>query len=173
MKTKFDPILKNFKAFLFIKKSSDLNNLFLFQGSYHCSNGHCINEKFKCDGVNDCEDNSDELHCPVNCNYYMVSSGDVLESPQYPQKYPSMANCKWTLEGPHGHNILLQFQEFETEKNFDTVQILVGGRTEENSVNLATLSGKQDLSNGLFTSASNFMIIKFSADASVERKGFR
>ena len=69
--------------------------------------------------------------------------------------------------------ILLQFQEFETEKSFDTVQILVGGRTEDKSVNLATLSGKQDLSNKLFVSASNFMIIKFSTDASVERKGFR
>jgi hypothetical protein len=69
--------------------------------------------------------------------------------------------------------ILQQFQEFETEKSFDTVQILVGGRTEDKSVNLATLSGKQDLSNKLFVSASNFMIIKFSTDASVERKGFR
>lgn len=53
------------------------------------------------------------------------------------------------------------------------MQILVGGRTEEKSVNLATLSGKQELSNKLFVSASNFMIIKFSTDASVERKGFR
>jgi hypothetical protein len=69
--------------------------------------------------------------------------------------------------------LLQQFQEFETEKSFDTVQILVGGRTEDKSVNLATLSGKQDLSNKLFVSASNFMIIKFSTDASVERKGFR
>lgn len=66
-----------------------------------------------------------------------------------------------------------QFQEFETEKSFDIVQILVGGRTEEKSVNLATLSGKQELSNKLFVSASNFMIIKFSTDSSVERKGFR
>lgn len=53
------------------------------------------------------------------------------------------------------------------------VQILVGGRTEDKAVNLATLSGKQDLANRLFVSASNFMIIKFSTDASVERKGFR
>lgn len=66
-----------------------------------------------------------------------------------------------------------QFQEFETEKSFDTVQILVGGRTEDKSVNLATLSGKQELSNKLFVSASNFMIVKFSTDSSVEKKGFR
>lgn len=103
----------------------------------------------------------------------MASSGDVVESPNYPHKYEALANCKWTLEGPHGHNILLQFQEFDTEKSFDTVQILVGGRTEEKSVNLATLSGKPDIANMSFVSASNFMIIKFSTDASVEKKGFR
>lgn len=129
----------------------------------------------------------------------MANSGDVVESPNYPHKYEALSNCKWTLEGPQGHNILLQvceqlnikrftvkkkiiifnhnfhlqFQDFETEKSFDTVQILVGGRTEDKAVNLATLSGKMDLSNKMFVSASNFMIVKFSSDASVERKGFR
>ncbi|XP_032681239.1 sushi, von Willebrand factor type A, EGF and pentraxin domain-containing protein 1 isoform X1 [Odontomachus brunneus] len=142
-------------------------------GSFHCSNGKCINAAFKCDKQDDCGDYSDEMDCPANCQYYMVSSGDVVESPNYPHKYAPLSNCKWTLEGPQGHNILLQFQEFETEKSFDIVQILVGGRTEDKSVNLATLSGKQELSNKLFVSASNFMIIKFSSDASVEKKGFR
>lgn len=143
------------------------------EGSFHCSNGRCINEKFRCDKQDDCGDSSDEVDCPSNCNFYFASSGGVVENPDYPHKYAPLTNCKWTLEGPQGHNILLQFQEFETEKTFDTVQILVGGRTEDTSVNLATLSGKQDLANHSFVSASNFMIIKFSTDASVERKGFR
>ncbi|XP_075226178.1 sushi, von Willebrand factor type A, EGF and pentraxin domain-containing protein uif [Lycorma delicatula] len=142
-------------------------------GSYHCSNGHCVNNAFRCDKENDCGDWSDEIDCSANCHYYMASSGDVVESPNYPQKYEALANCKWTLEGPQGHNILLQFQEFDTEKSFDTVQILVGGRTEDKAVNLATLSGKLDLGNKSYVSASNFMIIKFSTDASVEKKGFR
>ncbi|CAG9863735.1 unnamed protein product [Phyllotreta striolata] len=142
-------------------------------GSFHCSNGLCVNEKFRCDKQDDCGDGSDELDCALNCNFYLASSGDVVESPYYPHKYAPLTNCKWTLEGPQGHNILLQFQEFETEKTFDTVQILAGGRTEDTSVNLATLSGKQDLTNRSFVSGSNFMIIKFSTDASVERKGFR
>jgi CUB domain len=64
-------------------------------------------------------------------------------------------------------------QDFETERGFDTVTVLAGGRTEREAAPLATLSGKQDLSTRLFVSASNFMVVKFSSDASVERKGFR
>lgn len=80
----------------------------LFEGSFHCSNGNCINEVFRCDKQDDCGDSSDEIDCPANCNFYLASSGDVVESPYYPHKYAPLTNCKWTLEGPQGHNILLQ-----------------------------------------------------------------
>ncbi|KAK7079934.1 Calcium ion binding, partial [Halocaridina rubra] len=143
------------------------------KGSLHCSNGKCINKAFQCDGQNDCGDMSDEMDCPNRCHFYMKSSGDSIDSPEFPKKYGPNMNCKWTLEGPVGHNVILQFFEFDTEKNFDTVQILSGGRTEDSSVSLTTLSGRQDLTNKLFISASNFMIIKFKTDASVEKRGFR
>ena len=68
---------------------------------------------------------------------------------------------------------LFQFSKFDTEKVFDTVQILGGGRTEETAVNIATLSGSlEDMETTTFTSASNFMIIKFRSDESVEKSGF-
>ena len=55
-----------------------------------------------------------------------------------------------------------RFSDFETESNFDTVQILGGGRTKETAVNIATLSGNlEDIRDQTFVSASNFMIIKF------------
>jgi hypothetical protein len=57
-----------------------------------------------------------------------------------------------------------QFSDFDTEKIFDTVQILGGGRTEEAATNIATLSGTANLKDKTFTSASNFMIIKFRSD---------
>ncbi|XP_045614794.2 uncharacterized protein uif isoform X1 [Procambarus clarkii] len=143
------------------------------RGALHCSNGKCINKAFKCDGQNDCGDMSDEIDCPNRCHFYMRSSGDSIESPEYPKKYGPNMDCKWTLEGPVGHNVILQFFEFDTEKNFDTVQILSGGRTEDSAVSLTTLSGRQDLTDKLFISASNFMILKFKTDASVEKRGFR
>ncbi|XP_015790438.1 uncharacterized protein LOC107367263 isoform X1 [Tetranychus urticae] len=142
-------------------------------GSYACSNGRCINEAWRCDGQDDCGDKSDEIDCPRNCHYYLQSSGDKVQSPHYPNRYNPNSECKWTLEGPIGSGMILQFTEFETEANFDTVQILSGGRTEETSVTLATLSGAQNMSTRTFVTASNLMIVKFRSDSSVEKRGFR
>jgi len=37
-------------------------------GTYHCSNGRCINNDFLCDGENDCGDSSDEVSMLINYN---------------------------------------------------------------------------------------------------------
>ena len=82
------------------------------RGSKHCSNGQCVNEAYFCDGQHDCSDGSDEINCVEACTHHMeqLNSGQ-LETPGFRNgegKYPQFANCKWTLEGPPGTNIVLQ-----------------------------------------------------------------
>lgn len=141
--------------------------------SFHCSNGRCINAAWKCDGHNDCGDDSDEMDCPRRCRYYMSSSGDKVQSVSYPQRYEPNSDCKWTLEGPLDAGMMLQFYEFDTEKNFDQVQILTGARTEDKAFSLATLSGQLNLTSRPFISGSNLMIVKFKSDSQIEKRGFR
>lgn len=141
--------------------------------SFHCSNGRCINAAWKCDGHNDCGDDSDEMDCPRRCRYYMSSSGDKVQSVNYPQRYEPNSDCKWTLEGPLDAGMMLQFYEFDTEKNFDQVQVLTGARTEDKAFSLATLSGQINMTNRPFISGSNLMIVKFKSDSQTERRGFR
>lgn len=141
--------------------------------SFHCSNGRCINAAWKCDGHNDCGDDSDELDCPRRCRFYMSSSGDKVQSINYPQRYEPNSDCKWTLEGPLDAGMMLQFYDFDTERHFDQVQILTGARTEDKAFSLATLSGQLNLTQKPFISGSNLLIVKFKSDSQVEKRGFR
>ena len=58
--------------YYYVKESSLLKNVTLSIGPLHhhcqshefqCASGHCINNTFRCDHFEDCEDDSDEVDC--------------------------------------------------------------------------------------------------------------
>ncbi|XP_048256923.1 uncharacterized protein LOC124140301 isoform X3 [Haliotis rufescens] len=142
-------------------------------GSYHCTNGQCINQNLVCDGDDDCGDASDERNCASRCKYYLNQAAGSISSNNYPSNYPDARNCQWVIHVPLGQNVYLKFTNFSTEMGADIVQVLVGGQTETQGQLVASLSGDRQASLPEFTSFNNFIIVKFTSDSSSNALGFR
>ena len=103
---------------------------------------------------------------------YVVDSGNV----QYPSgsgSYPHNSNCVWYIEISRGLVVNVTFSEFTLEQstncNFDGVEIYDGANTqaERLGVYCGTTIPPPTITN------SNYATIRFYADASVSRDGFR
>lgn len=43
----------------------------------------------------------------------------VIESPNFPTKYPNNLQCDWTILAPPGNKVLIAFSQFEIEENYE------------------------------------------------------
>lgn len=64
----------------------------------------------------------------------------VIESPNFPNKYPGSLNCTWTIEAPKGNTINVTFSHFELEGpsvtkgcSYDYLAISEGDNNEPNT----------------------------------------
>lgn len=66
---------------------------------------------------------------PVQCPAHEVrfDSTGVILSPGYPDNYPNLQMCSWLINVEKGYNITLHFELFQTEKEFDILEIFDGG----------------------------------------------
>lgn len=107
------------------------------------------------------------------CGGILQSSTDIVMSPNFPEKYPRMISCIWTIKVPMNHQIQLNFSDFELERShscvYDSLIIRDGGSSE------SPLMGKYCGKKSPFTllSHSNQIWLMFVTDSSIEKKGFK
>uniref|UniRef100_A0A8B9EFD0 CUB and Sushi multiple domains 3 n=1 Tax=Anser cygnoides TaxID=8845 RepID=A0A8B9EFD0_ANSCY len=110
--------------------------------------------------------------CQVLCpaNEIRLDSTGVILSPGYPDSYPNLQMCAWTISVEKGYNISMFFEFFQTEKEFDILEVFDGPNSH--SPLLISLSG--DYSSSLnITSNGHEVFLRWSADHGTNKKGFR
>ncbi|XP_027868692.1 CUB and sushi domain-containing protein 3-like isoform X5 [Xiphophorus couchianus] len=109
--------------------------------------------------------------CQVQCPAYEVrfdSTGEIL-SPGYPENYSNLQTCSWLINVEKGYNITLNFELFETEKEFDILEIFDGPNIYSQS--LSTLSGDIETPFNL-TTTGHQLLLRWSTDHATNRRGF-
>ncbi|KAB0371474.1 hypothetical protein FD755_016412 [Muntiacus reevesi] len=110
--------------------------------------------------------------CQVLCpaNELRLDSTGVILSPGYPDSYPNLQMCAWSISVEKGYNISMFVEFFQTEKEFDVLQVYDGPNIQ--SPVLASLSG--DYSSAFnITSNGHEVFLQWSADHGNNKKGFR
>ncbi|XP_017163010.1 CUB and sushi domain-containing protein 3-like isoform X2 [Poecilia reticulata] len=110
--------------------------------------------------------------CQVQCPAHDVryDSSGVILSPGWPESYPNLQMCSWSINVEKGYNVTITFESFHTEREFDVLEIFDGPTT--NSPTLATLSGDLPTPFNITTSGHQFLV-RWSSDHGTNKKGFK
>ncbi|KAG7254994.1 hypothetical protein CRUP_030003 [Coryphaenoides rupestris] len=96
-------------------------------------------------------------------------STGVILSPGFPDSYPNLQMCSWLINVEKGYNITLHFELFQTEKEFDILEIFDGPNIYSQS--LASLSGDVATPFNL-TTTGHQLLLRWSSDHGTNRRGF-
>ncbi|XP_072269338.1 CUB and sushi domain-containing protein 3 [Pyxicephalus adspersus] len=110
--------------------------------------------------------------CQVLCpaNEIRVDSTGIILSPGYPDSYPNLQMCAWSISVEKGYNITLIFEFFHTEKEFDVLEAFDGPNSHYPL--LISLSGDYSSTFNI-TSSGHEVFLRWSADHGTNKKGFR
>uniref|UniRef100_A0A7M4EI43 CUB domain-containing protein n=1 Tax=Crocodylus porosus TaxID=8502 RepID=A0A7M4EI43_CROPO len=67
----------------------------------------------------------------VPCGGILTKRKGTILSPGYPD-YPNLQMCAWTITVEKGYNISMFFEFFQTEKEFDILEVFDGNYTIRN-----------------------------------------
>uniref|UniRef100_A0A670XZX1 Adhesion G-protein coupled receptor G6 n=1 Tax=Pseudonaja textilis TaxID=8673 RepID=A0A670XZX1_PSETE len=107
------------------------------------------------------------IHCS-ECRMVLSNPTGIFTSPCFPNNYPNNQACKWTIRAPSGYIIQITFVDFDIEEasgcTYDHINLDTGDKKD--SYCGMTAKGLS------FNSSRNEMIVTFTSDFSIQKKGF-
>ncbi|XP_029281787.1 LOW QUALITY PROTEIN: CUB and sushi domain-containing protein 1-like [Cottoperca gobio] len=106
--------------------------------------------------------------CEAPCGGHLTAPTGVLLSPGWPSFYKDSLNCQWVIEAQPDHAVKIHFDRFQTEVNYDTLEVRDGLSTS--SPLIGEYHGTQ--APHFLISTSNVMFLLFTTDNSRSAAGF-
>ncbi|KAI1241194.1 hypothetical protein IHE44_0009660 [Lamprotornis superbus] len=106
--------------------------------------------------------------CEAPCGGHLTASSGVILPPGWPGYYKDSLNCEWVIEARPGHSIKITFDRFQTEVNYDTLEVRDG------PANSSPLIGEYHGTQApqFLISTGNYMYLLFTTDNSRSSVGF-
>ncbi|XP_040210579.1 CUB and sushi domain-containing protein 3-like [Rana temporaria] len=107
--------------------------------------------------------------CEAPCGGHFSSPSGVILSPGWPGYYKDSLNCEWVIEAEPGRSIKITFERFQTELNYDVLEVHDGPNLLSPIV--GSFNGTQ-VPQFLFSSM-NYLYLLFTTDNSRSNNGFK
>nr|XP_033792232.1 CUB and sushi domain-containing protein 1 [Geotrypetes seraphini] len=106
--------------------------------------------------------------CEAPCGGHLTAVSGVILPPGWPGYYKDSLNCEWVIEARPGHSIKITFDRFQTEVNYDTLEVRDG------PANSSPLIGEYHGTQApqFLISTGNYMYLLFTTDNSRSSVGF-
>ncbi|KAM4836887.1 CUB and sushi domain-containing protein 1 [Thomomys bottae] len=106
--------------------------------------------------------------CEAPCGGHLTAPSGVILPPGWPGYYRDSLSCEWIIEAKPGHSIKITFDRFQTEVNYDTLEVR-DGRASSSPL-IGEYHGTQ--APQFLISTGNYMCLLFTTDSSRSSVGF-
>ncbi|XP_022087478.1 CUB and sushi domain-containing protein 3-like [Acanthaster planci] len=96
----------------------------------------------------------------------------VITSPDYPNKYRPILDCQWFIDIPYEGNVLLHFEQFNTEKHRDVVSVGTGSNPDDESTALINMHSGTKKPEDVTTDQKKLWV-RFLTDFQTELNGWK